>query len=227
MTATSPESIAVVEIVRWLPDALRGDERAARRYARAWRDLVAALLAEHPEAPAAAAPVLDHLALTAPFDPAGPQHALMSAASGIISGMALSAPPPRAAITTLPGTADYQRFSRYVLSEVSGAGTGLESLLAAWQMTVTEMATLFGVRRQAVGQWLDDGVPVVRLPKLATMLRVAELLERNLLSERIPAVVRAPSDRWKGATMLDLIAAHRHEELLVDVARSFDWAASA
>jgi hypothetical protein len=224
---TSLDLLAVDELARWLPDALRGDERAARRYARAWRDLVVALLAEHPEAPAAAAPVLDHLALTAPFDPAGPQHALMSAASGIISGMTPPGRPSPAAIATLPDTADYQRFSRYVLLEISGAGTGLEGLLAAWHMTVTEMGTLFGVRRQAVGQWLDDGVPALRQPKLATMLRVAELLERNLLSERIPAVVRAPSDRWNGATMLDLIAADRHEELLVDVARSFDWAASA
>ena len=151
----------------------------------------------------------------------------MSAASGIIAGMAPPGPPPQAAITTLSDTAEYQRFSRYVLLEISGAGTGLESLLAAWQMTVTEMATLFGVRRQAVGQWLDDGVPAVRLPKLATMQRIAELLERNLLLERIPAVVRAPSDRWNGATMLDLIATDRHEELLGDVARSFDWSASA
>jgi hypothetical protein len=221
------ESHVADELVRWLPDALRGDERAARRYARAWRDLVVALLAEHPEAPAGAATVLDHHALTAPFDPAGPQHALMSAAGGIISGMTSPGPPPRAAITTVPDTVDYQRFSRYVLSEISGAGTGLESLLAAWQMTVTEMATLFGVRRQAVGQWLDVGVPAIRLPKLATMQRVAELLERNLLAERVPAVVRAPSDRWHGATMLELVAADRHEELLVDVARSFDWAASA
>ncbi len=215
------------ELVRWLPDALGGDERAARRYARAWRDLVAALIAEHPEASAVATPVLGHVALTAPFDPAGPQHALMSAASGIIPGMASPAPPPRATITTLPDRADYQRFSRYVLSEVSGAGTGLEGLLAAWQMTVTEMAALFAVRRQAVGQWMDDGVPAVRLPKLATMLRVADLLERNLLVERIPAVVRTPSDRWNGATMLEMIAADHHEELLADVARSFDWAASA
>ncbi len=224
--AASPESFAVDDLARWIPDALRGDERAARRYARAWRGVVAALLAQHPETPAAAASVLDHLALTAPFDPAGPQHALMSAASGIISGMAPPATPRRVASATLPDPADYQRFSRFVLSELSGAGTGLENLLAAWHMTITEMGTLFGVRRQAVGQWLDDGVPAVRLPKLATMLRLADLLERNLFAERIPAVVRTPSDRWNRATMLDLIAADRHEELLADVARSFDWAAS-
>jgi hypothetical protein len=224
--AARSESPAVVELARWLPDALRGDERASRRFARAWRDRTVSLLAEHPEAPAATGSVLAHVALTAPFDPAGPEHALMSAASGIISGMAPPATPRRVASATLPEPADYERFSRFVLSELSGAGTGLESLLAAWHMTITEMGTLFGVRRQAVGQWLDDGVPAVRLPKLATMLRLADLLERNLLAERIPAVVRTPSDRWNRATMLDLIAADRHEELLADVARSFDWAAS-
>ncbi|HVF07769.1 MAG TPA: hypothetical protein VNC60_04250 [Actinomycetota bacterium] len=224
---TGPSSPADEALVRWFPDALRGDERAARRYARAWQDLVATIIAEHPEASAGAAAILDHVALTAPFDPAGPRHALMSAASGIIPGMDSPGPSRRATITSLPATVDYQRFSRYVLSEISGAGTGLESLLAGWQMTVTEMATLFGVRRQAVAQWLDDGVPAVRLPKLATVLRLAELLERNLRAERTAAVVRAPSDRWGGASMLEMIAADRHEELLAHVARSFDWAASA
>ena len=76
----------VREVERALPKALRGDAAAARRYARAWRGLVRTLLASYDSA-AAAADVLDHVALTAPFHPDGPIQALLSAAAGIIQGM--------------------------------------------------------------------------------------------------------------------------------------------
>jgi hypothetical protein len=213
-------------IRRLLPLALAGDERAARAYARAWNDLVESLLAEHPDAPPGTRDILHHVALTAPFHPGGPVVALMSAASDIIPDM--TAPTARAsAPSEIPQALSYRRFSRFVLLESSGAGTGLERLLASWELTVTELASLFGVRRQAVQQWLDDGVPPARQPKLAVVHRIADLLERNLRPERIPAVVRASAEAFGDATMLELIAADRHAELLDAVARSFDWAATA
>ncbi len=225
-TATRLAPGLTSEVERWLPAALAGDERAARRYARAWHELVRAICSDHPGAPASAADVLDHLALTAPFDPAGPLGALVSAASGIIPGMDVPTI-PRTARTALPGSADYQRFARAVLSELSGAGTGLERLIVAWGLTVTDVARLFGVRRQAVQQWLDEGVPGARLPKLHTILEIADLLERNLLPDRIPGIVRAPGEAYDGRSMLELIQADRHDQLLDSVRRSFDWAWSA
>lgn len=170
--------------------------------------------------------MLDHVALTAPFDTAGPIGALVSAASGIIPDMEVPTI-ARTARTALPGSVDYQRFARVVLAELSGAGTGLERLMAAWGVTVTDVARLFGVRRQAVQQWLDEGVPGSRQPKLHTILEIADLLERNLLAERIPGVVRTPSEAYHGRSMLELIQADRHEQLLDSVRRSFDWAWSA
>lgn len=213
-------------IERLIPAALAGDERSARAYARAWNELVGGLLVEHPDAPPGARAVLQHLALTAPFHPEGPIVAMMSAASDIIRGMI--APPARAsAPADVPTALDYQRFSRFVLLETSGAGTGLERLLASWDLTVTQLANLFGVRRQAVEQWLDRGVPPARQPKLVVAHRIADLLERNLRPERIPTVVRAPAQVFGNASILELIAADRHGELLDAVARSFDWAATA
>jgi predicted transcriptional regulator len=225
-TATRLDPEIVSEVERWLPAALAGDERAVRWYARAWYQLVQAICSDHPGAPASAADVLDHLALTAPFDPAGPIGALVSAASAIIPDMDVPTI-PRTARRALPGTVDYQRFARVVLAELSGAGTGLERLLAAWGLTVTDVARLFGVRRQAVQQWLDEGVPGARQPKLHTILEIADLLERNLLPERIPGIVRATSEAYGGRSMLELLANDRHDELLESVRRSFDWAWSA
>ena len=92
---------------------------------------------------------------------------------------------------------------------------------------ITDVARLFGVRRQAVQQWLEDGVPAARQPKLLAILGIADLLERNLLPERIPAVVRTPSPADGGRSMLEVISDDRHQELLERTRRSFDWSWSA
>ena len=214
----------VREVEQALPRALRGEAAAARRYARAWRALVRALLASH-GAGAAAADVLDHVALTAPFHPDGPFRALLSAASGIIQGMdpsAVSSP-----TAPLPAPLDYERFTLAVLQELSGPGSELARLMARWRLSISDVARLFGVSRQAVQQWLDDGVPPARQPKLLQVLRIGDLLERNLQPSRIPAVVRSDADVYGGRSMLALIAADRHDDLLESVERSFDWASTA
>ena len=212
-------------VLAYLAPALAGDEAATRRYARAWHALVRELLATRAGAPAAAADVLDHLALSAPFAPGGPLRALMSAATGIMPDMTRSVPstPP----LELPDTLDYQRFARVVLQELSGAGTGLERVMAAWQLSVADVARVFRVARQAVQQWLSGGVPPARQPKLATVCRIADLLERNLQPNRIPAVVRTPAETYGGRSMLRMIADDDHDELLASVERSFDWSATA
>jgi hypothetical protein len=208
-----------------VPTAIAGDEAAARRYARAWHALVVELLADRAGVPSTAADVLDHVALTAPFFPGGPLRALVSAAAAIIPSMTGSS--PATAPLELPHTLDYQRFVRVVLRELSGAGTGLERVMAAWQLSVTDVARLFGVARQAVQQWLDAGVPPGRQVKLLTVLRTAELLERNLRSERIAAIVRTPAEAYGGRSILEAIAAGDQDEILATVERSFDWSSTA
>ena len=214
----------VHEVERALPKALRGEAAAARRYAMAWHELVRGLLASH-DAGAAAADVLDHLALTAPFHPDGPINALLSAAAGIISGMRPS--PVSSSPAPLPAPLQYERFSLAVLRELSRPGSDLAGLMAGWRLSVSDVARLFGVTRQAVQQWLDDGVPAARQPKLLQILRIGDLLERNLQPQRIPAVVRSDADAYGGRSMLELIAEDRHDELLSSVERSFEWASSA
>lgn len=223
MTPVRLDPELAAEALRWLPDALAGDERAARRYARAWRGLVRALCADHPDAPPSAADVLDHLAVTAPFHHDGPLRALVSAAAGIIPRLRV-VKAPRAVRFAPPPSADYARFARSVLAEVEDGGSGLRRLMEGWQLTITDVARLFGVTRQAVQQWLDDGVPSARRSKLLAVLEIADLLERNLLAERIPGVVRAPADSYAGLSLLEAIGLDRHQAVLEDVQRSFDWA---
>lgn len=103
----------------------------------------------------------------------------------------------------------------------------LRRLMDAFELSKTELGSLFGVRRQAVDQWLERGVPSERQEKVQTLLAIADLLERKLKPGRLAGVARRPADAYGGKTMLELIAADRHRELLELVRESFDWAAAA
>jgi DNA-binding transcriptional regulator YiaG len=226
MAITVVEADLVQELQQALPAALAGDEDAARHYARAWHQLVLQLVGSASRAPASAVEVLDRLSLTAPFDPLGPMDALMSVASTIIGDMN-HPPSARSSSVTLPASIDFDGFTRAVLDELSGAGSAIRSLLSSWQLSIAEAARLFGVTRQAMQQWLAGDVPPARQPKVLAVVRIGDLLSRNIRPERIPGIVRSPAPGYDGATMLQLIAQDRHQELLDSVARSFDWAATA
>ena len=226
MAITVVDADVVQEVQQAFPAALAGDEDAARRYARAWHRLVLQLAGSASRTPASAVEVLDRLSLTAPFDPLGPIHALMSVASTIIGDMN-QRPSVRSSPVILPASIDFDGFTRAVLDELSGAGSAIRSLLSSWQLSIAEAARLFGVTRQAVQQWLAGDVPAARQPKVLAVVRIADLLSRNIMPERIPGIVRSPAPGYDGATMLQLISQDRHQELLDSVARSFDWAATA
>jgi transcriptional regulator with XRE-family HTH domain len=103
----------------------------------------------------------------------------------------------------------------------------LRRLMDAFELSQTELASLFGVRRQAVDQWLKRGVPSARQEKVQTLVAICDLLERKLKPGRLAGVARRPADAYGGRTMFELIAADRHRELLELVRESFDWASAA
>jgi hypothetical protein len=103
----------------------------------------------------------------------------------------------------------------------------LRRLMDAFELSKTELGSLFGVRRQAVDQWLERGVPSERQEKVQTLVAIADLLERKLKPGRLAGVARRPADAYGGRTMLELIAADRHRELLELIRESFDWASAA
>jgi DNA-binding XRE family transcriptional regulator len=103
----------------------------------------------------------------------------------------------------------------------------LRRAMDAFELSKTELASLFGVRRQAVDQWLERGVPSERQEKVQTLVAICDLLERKLKPGRLAGVARRPADVYSGKTMLELVAADRHRELLELVRDSFDWASAA
>ena len=61
----------------------------------------------------------------------------------------------------------------------------------------------------------------------ATVAAIADVLARRLKPARVPGIARLPAVEYGGKTMLELIAADRHDWLLDSVRRSFDYAATA
>jgi hypothetical protein len=90
-------------------------------------------------------------------------------------------------------------------------------------LTHTELARLFGVRRQAIAEWAQRGIPSARQAKAANLAGLCDLLGHYLRPERIPGIARTPASAYGGLTMLELIEQDRHEELRELIRRSFDW----
>lgn len=103
----------------------------------------------------------------------------------------------------------------------------LDPVQETFALSTAAMARLFGVRRQAVEQWRERGVPEARQEKTAALAAIADLLSHRLKPEEIPGIARRPANAYGGLSMLDLIERDRHLDLLEDVRRSFDWAAAS
>jgi len=105
--------------------------------------------------------------------------------------------------------------------------TLLDPIAETFELTATELGRLFGVSRQAVGQWRDRGVPSNRMTRVTTVAAICDLLGHQLKPERIPGVARRPAEAYGGLSMLDMIERGREDELLRMVRRTFDWASPA
>lgn len=122
-----------------------------------------------------------------------------------------------------------QRFQRSVRRELSEPGSEdpLARLMRLFALSKSDLGRVFGVSRQAIDGWLTHGVPAERQEKLATLLALADLLERKLKTDRIPGIARRPANAYGGLTMLELMAADRQRELLELARVSFAWSEAA
>jgi transcriptional regulator with XRE-family HTH domain len=111
------------------------------------------------------------------------------------------------------------------------SGRSMEPLVRVKELfglTNSEVAGLFGVKRQAVDQWEEGGeVPTARREKLANLLSVGELLVHKLSPGRLPLVARRRARVYGGITMLDMVASDRDAELRELTERAFDWSGTA
>jgi predicted transcriptional regulator len=81
----------------------------------------------------------------------------------------------------------------------------LERVLVVWGLSQADAARLFGVSRQAIGKWLDQGVPPERAGVIADLAAATDLLVYHVKRERIAAVVRRAAPALGGSTLLGLL----------------------
>jgi hypothetical protein len=247
----------IAELHSSVDGALHGSDEATRRYVRDYRHLTRCLLMQAREvrpdlivdlgddglfiADATGRPARALLwallngSAEAPFTPWTAQFELGDAVALDLTnrfrsliglqGLPMPAEPPRVPVDDVAA----QRFLRYVrhLLNHPDDEPPLLRLMELFALSKTELGALFGVSRQAIDGWLRHGVPADRQEKLAALLALADVLERKLKRERVPGVARRPAEAYGGQTMLELIAADRHTELLELVRASFDWSQAA
>jgi transcriptional regulator with XRE-family HTH domain len=128
----------------------------------------------------------------------------------------------------LPKGTDASRYRRLVDLAIRSMQPPLTRVKDLLGLTNSDVADLFGVKRQAVDQWEECGeVPTARREKLANLLTVGDLLERKLSPGRLQLVARRRADAYGGITMLDMVAADRDAELRELTERAFDWSGTA
>jgi hypothetical protein len=239
-----------------LADAFAGSPHGARRYVSNYRLLADALLGEAhralPEAVVDAGDgglaiadangqpvralfgVLENACLEAPFTSWANKYGAAEAVAlyvtnhvRLLVGAHVLAPP--AEPLRLIDDVAAQRFQRSVLRELSepGSENPLVRLMRLFALSKSDLGRLFGVSRQAIDGWLAHGVPAERQEKLATLLALADLLERKLKTDRLAGIFRRAADAYGGKTMLDLIVEDRQRELLQLVRDSFAWSQAA
>lgn len=240
---------------RVVPLAVGGSAGAVRSYVTVWRELEArtlgALHSARPdlvieaedgtylivEVKRPARAVLDQWALHAPFSPWTKSFGCgLGVAVSFIAELREHLPEGRPLVPSPPAGRtgileweehDLWRFFRLGLLELEEARPPLARVADLFDLSLTELGSLFGVSRQAASDWLERGVPPGRAPKANELARLADILERNLRPERIPGIVRQPAEAYDGRSMLEMIAADRHDELVRRVADAFDWAKAA
>lgn len=221
--------------------ALAGDSAGARAYVHEYRGLVERLVRSSGGSPTLTEGgrrvvllALEETAAEAPFSRWAavlglregiPLHALSSLRMLLPNTVPLT-PPSGGAVDSISEDSA-RRFLAVVRRSLNASQPDIERVRDLFDLSQTELGALFGVSRQAATGWLAHGVPANRREKLATVASIADLLEQKLKPDRIPGIARRPADSYGGHTMLQLIAADRHLELLDLTRASFDWSAAA
>jgi len=103
-------------------------------------------------------------------------------------------------------------------------GQSFARTLSVWGLSQAEAGRLLGVSRQAVGKWIENGVPADRFELVADLAAATDLLVRYLKRDRIPAVVRRPIAAHQSASLLQILADGDSSAMLATCRSMFDFA---
>lgn len=228
-----------------LDRVLGGDERAVSGYVTAWFTARSRLLDRVAddcpglELPPLTVETLDWEAIQAPFsvwvrlyrERDGLALDLIARLRSILghpsSPQPTTQPPEQVHLGSVVDPESARRFYRQVVSALQGEESMADRIAESFGLNKAELGRLFGVSRQAASGWLQGEIPSDRLAKASVVVSISDLLAHRLKPGRLPGVARRPAAAYGGLSMLDMIAADRHEELLASVRASFDFAQTA
>ncbi|MEO0575670.1 MAG: hypothetical protein AAF004_09415 [Pseudomonadota bacterium] len=113
------------------------------------------------------------------------------------------------------------RFSRQL--DQQRGGQSLARVLQVWGLSQSEAAQLFGVSRQALSKWLQQGIPAERSAAVADLAAATDILVHHLKRDRIPAVVRRAAPALDDQSMIELVALEHTDTLLASCRAMFDF----
>lgn len=130
---------------------------------------------------------------------------------------------PRDAAALLLAEHD-QRWARSLVDELDRAvrTEPLERFVKLWGLSNAGAARVFGVSRQAFSKWLNSGPPAARSGAVADLARATDLLDRYVIRERIPAVVRRSAPVLGDTSLLDLATSGDTRAVAASVTAMFD-----
>lgn len=98
----------------------------------------------------------------------------------------------------------------------------LERLTTLWDLSNAAAARIFGVSRQAFAKWLGAGPPADRVDDITAVDNITGTLDRYVKRERIPAVVRRPSPKSRGRSIIEMLEDGDYEQAVELVRSTFD-----
>ncbi|HZM54746.1 MAG TPA: hypothetical protein VFC03_06930 [Acidimicrobiales bacterium] len=122
--------------------------------------------------------------------------------------------------------ADFGEFVRRAMTSLRLDEEPLTVIGRELGLNKRELGGVFGVSRQAVGDWMDKGVPSQRMSDVSTALKVVQVMSRKLKPGRLPLVAHRPAPAFGGKTLLE--ALHDDpQDALSKVDEAFDWSGTA
>jgi hypothetical protein len=96
----------------------------------------------------------------------------------------------------------------YPVSQGVDTAQQLDFVREAFGLSETELGELFKVTRQATSQWRERGLPPERSAQVDRVVELAQFLQRRLVPQRIPEIVRTPAKSLGGQPILAVLREH-------------------
>lgn len=100
----------------------------------------------------------------------------------------------------------------------------LDFIAQALGLSETELGSLFGVTRQAISDWRRRRVPASRTARVDRVVEFVQFLQRTLVPNRIPEIVRTKAKGLGRRTMLAVLRGGDPSALYDYMARLFSYA---